>query len=316
MTPDKFLVKASWNEAFASLTDIQLGQLMRAVFSYAMTGSLMPTTADQAVRVAFDFIRLDIDEDRAKYKARCERNRANAQKRWSKRKPANAKKSKPNTTRVRETHSAMPEVSNITPARQKLINERLAEYKGDKRVIRNAFELALHTPFLNGKGPKHWIADFDWILHPDHFPRILEGSYGAPVYPKAEQPLPERKQMSPEESQMARRQQAQRRKHKSSCARTFLLLSMLPMPIPSRSMHASPSLPTTTAQCNASASYGLLLQPLPAPLNQHRYDITTGDRAMACVSSRCHTARSHLGWSRDRMPAVVQQHTQITKSTI
>ena len=241
MTPDKFLVKASWNEAFASLTDIQLGQLMRAVFSYAKTGSLMPTTADQAVRVAFDFIRLDIDEDRAKYKARCERNRANAQKRWSKRKPANAKKSKPNTTpadstagtpssdskvnytdllgywnrRVRETHSAMPEVSNITPARQKLINERLAEYKGEKRVIRNAFELALHTPFLNGKGPKHWIADFDWILHPDHFPRILEGSYGAPVYPKAEQPLPERKQMSPEESQMARRQQAQRRQQEA-----------------------------------------------------------------------------------------------------
>lgn len=244
MTPDKFLVKASWNEAFASLTDIQLGQLMRAVFSYAKTGSLMPTTADQAVRVAFDFIRLDIDEDRAKYKARCERNRANAQKRWSKntekkKKSASTKPKKPSSkntdpdaaiqdgnvnyssllnywnSRVRASHSSMPEISSITPARQKLISDRLSEYNGDKRVIRNAFETALHTPFLNGKGPKKWVADFDWILHPDHFPRILEGSYGAPVYPKAEQPLPERKQMSPEETQMARRQQAQRRQQEA-----------------------------------------------------------------------------------------------------
>lgn len=237
MTPDKFLVKASWNEAFINLTDLQLGQLMRAVFSYAKSGSLIPSTAEQAVRVAFDFIRLDIDDDRAKYKARCERNRANAQKRWSKRKPANAKKSKPNTTpadstagtpssdskvnytdllgywnrRVRETHSAMPEVSNITPARQKLINERLAEYKGDKRVIRNAFELALHTPFLNGKGPKHWIADFDWILHPDHFPRVLEGSYGSPERTKSQHPLPEIKQPSPEESVLIQQQRQQQR---------------------------------------------------------------------------------------------------------
>lgn len=236
MTPDKFLVKASWNEAFTNLTDLQLGQLMRAVFSYAKSGSLIPSTAEQAVRVAFDFIRLDIDDDRAKYQARCERNRANAQKRWNNRKSVSVKTKKPTdkvktensapssdskvnytdllnywNRRVRETHSAMPEVSNITPVRQKLINERLVEYKGDKRIIRNAFEMAFHTPFLNGKGPKHWVADFDWILHPDHFPRVLEGSYGSPERPKSQQPLPEIKQPSPEESVLIQQQRQQQR---------------------------------------------------------------------------------------------------------
>ena len=44
-------------EAFKELTDIQLGELMRAVFAYASDGTMLPEDTDQAVRVAFAFLK-------------------------------------------------------------------------------------------------------------------------------------------------------------------------------------------------------------------------------------------------------------------
>ena len=72
-------------EAFKELTDIQLGELMRAVFAYASNGTMLPEDADQAVRVAFAFLKADVDAERDSYKRRCERNKENARKRWAKR---------------------------------------------------------------------------------------------------------------------------------------------------------------------------------------------------------------------------------------
>ena len=62
-------------EAFKELTDIQLGELMRAVFAYASDGTMLSEDADQAVRVAFAFLKADVDAERDLYKRRCERNR-------------------------------------------------------------------------------------------------------------------------------------------------------------------------------------------------------------------------------------------------
>lgn len=72
-------------EAFKELTDMQLGELMRAVFAYASDGTMLPEDADQAVRVAFAFLKADVDAERDSYKRRCERNKENARKRWAKR---------------------------------------------------------------------------------------------------------------------------------------------------------------------------------------------------------------------------------------
>ena len=50
-------------EAFKELTDMQLGELMRAVFAYASDGTMLSEDADQAVRVAFAFLKADVEAE-------------------------------------------------------------------------------------------------------------------------------------------------------------------------------------------------------------------------------------------------------------
>lgn len=181
-------------EAFKELTDMQLGELMRAVFAYASDGTMLPEDADQAVRVAFAFLKADVDAERDSYKRRCERNKENARKRWAKRNkrktntpqtPASAPQEKAATVdyeklvaywnrRVDETKSSMAKVLNITPYRKKLIEERLAEYNNDNKALQKVLDKALADPYLNGKNPSKWVADFNWLLKPENFSRLVE----------------------------------------------------------------------------------------------------------------------------------------------
>lgn len=147
-------------EAFKELTNIQLGELMRAVFAYASDGTMLSEDTDQAVRVAFAFLKADVDAERDSYKRRCERNKENARKRWAKRNkrktntpqtPASAPQEKAATVdyeklvaywnrRVDETKSSMAKVLNITPYRKKLIEERLAEYNNDNKALQKVLD--------------------------------------------------------------------------------------------------------------------------------------------------------------------------------
>lgn len=191
-------------EAFKELTDMQLGELMRAVFAYASDGTMLPEDADQAVRVAFAFLKADVDAERDSYKRRCERNKENARKRWAKRNkrktntpqtPASAPQEKAATVdyeklvaywnrRVDETKSSMAKVLNITPYRKKLIEERLAEYNNDNKALQKVLEKALADPYLNGKNPSKWVADFNWLLKPENFSRLVESGATTPNVPK------------------------------------------------------------------------------------------------------------------------------------
>lgn len=192
-------------EAFKELTDIQLGELMRAVFAYASDGTVLSEDADQAVRVAFAFLKADVDAERDAYKRRCERNKENARKRWAKRNkrkasapqtPASAPQEKTATVdyaklvdywnrRVDETKSSMAKVLNITPYRKKLIEERLAEYNNDNKALQKVLDKALADPYLNGKNPSKWVADFNWLLKPENFSRLVESGITAPSKPQA-----------------------------------------------------------------------------------------------------------------------------------
>lgn len=191
-------------EAFKELTDIQLGELMRAVFAYASDGTMLSEDADQAVRVAFAFLKADVDAERDAYKRRCERNKENARKRWAKRnKSKSAPKGVANSApqekaatvdyeklvaywnrRVDETKSSMAKVLNITPYRKKLIEERLAEYNNDNKALQKVLDKALADPYLNGKNPSKWVADFNWLLKPENFSRLVESGIKTPSEPK------------------------------------------------------------------------------------------------------------------------------------
>lgn len=196
-------------EAFKELTNIQLGELMRAVFAYASDGTMLSEDADQAVRVAFAFLKADVDAERDSYKRRCKRNKENARKRWAKRNKSKSahKTSTPKDVaspvlqektatvdyeklvaywnrRVDETKSSMAKVLNITPYRKKLIEERLAEYNNDNKALQKVLDKALADPYLNGKNPSKWVADFNWLLKPENFSRLVESGITASSEPK------------------------------------------------------------------------------------------------------------------------------------
>lgn len=71
----------------------------------------------------------------------------------------------------------IPQVAVKTPERRqayiRMISETQVDIDSVKQTIRNAAE----SDFLNGSGQKGWIADFDWIMMPQHFLKVLENFY-------------------------------------------------------------------------------------------------------------------------------------------
>lgn len=84
---DSFILYTSDYQLIEGLTDEQLGQLTRALFIYARDGEVI--NLEPVVRMAFVFIKDKIDRNQVKYQKKCERLRANAQKRWGMQKDAN-----------------------------------------------------------------------------------------------------------------------------------------------------------------------------------------------------------------------------------
>lgn len=84
---DSFILYTSDYQLIEGLTDEQLGQLTRALFIYARDGEVI--NLEPVVRMAFVFIKDKIYRNQAKYQKKCERLRANAQKRWGMQKDAN-----------------------------------------------------------------------------------------------------------------------------------------------------------------------------------------------------------------------------------
>lgn len=78
MDKKSFLMYLDYEEQFALLTDEQLGQLLRAVMEYEKT-QIVPEL-DGIVKMAFSFIKAQLDRDREKYEDRCAKNKENGKK--------------------------------------------------------------------------------------------------------------------------------------------------------------------------------------------------------------------------------------------
>lgn len=78
MDKNSFLIYLDYEEQFNLLTDEQIGQLMRAIMFYEKTGKL--SELEGTVKMAFSFIKTQLDRDRQKYQAKCEKNRENGAK--------------------------------------------------------------------------------------------------------------------------------------------------------------------------------------------------------------------------------------------
>ena len=71
----------------------------------------------------------------------------------------------------------IPQVALKTPERRQAYEQLIAQTGVDKESVKQAIRNAAASDFLNGKGQKGWIADFDWIMMPQHFQKVLENFY-------------------------------------------------------------------------------------------------------------------------------------------
>ena len=103
---DSFILYTSYYAIIEGLTDQQLGQLTRALFIYARDGEQIQL--EPVVRMAFSFIKDNIDRNSEKYQKKCERNRENIRKRWQ-------KKNTKDTTETSDTnvYDGIPTNTNV-----------------------------------------------------------------------------------------------------------------------------------------------------------------------------------------------------------
>lgn len=73
-----FLMYLDWRQHLEMLTDGEQGRLLMALFDYVETG-VLPELEGMA-KMAFSFIRAQIDRDAEKYEERCRVNRENGAK--------------------------------------------------------------------------------------------------------------------------------------------------------------------------------------------------------------------------------------------
>ena len=105
---DSFILYTSYYALIEGLTDEQLGQLTRAIFLYARDGKIIKL--DPVVRMAFVFIKDNIERNQDKYQAKCEKNRQIALERERKKREA---REKSDNTNVHERSRTCENNTNV-----------------------------------------------------------------------------------------------------------------------------------------------------------------------------------------------------------
>ena len=75
-------------------------------------------------------------------------------------------------------HDLCPKMSKLrklSDKRASSLRARLKEYSEEE--VKTVFELAGKSAFLNGSNNRGWKADFDWLLNPNNFLKVIEGRY-------------------------------------------------------------------------------------------------------------------------------------------
>lgn len=72
---------------------------------------------------------------------------------------------------------SLPKISKVSETRKTAIAARAKEHGLEK--IGEVFTMVANSAFLNGENTNRWTADFDWILKPANFLKIIEGNYNS-----------------------------------------------------------------------------------------------------------------------------------------
>lgn len=125
---DSFILYTSYYALIEGLTDEQLGQLTRAIFLYARDGKTI--SLEPVVRMAFAFIKDNIERNQDKYQAKCEKNRQIALERERKKREA---REKAGNTNVHERSRTCENNTNVHE-RSPYDNDNDNEYDNDNDV--------------------------------------------------------------------------------------------------------------------------------------------------------------------------------------
>ena len=69
------------------------------------------------------------------------------------------------------------QVAIITSERRQAFERLVSQTGVNKDSVKQAIRNAAESDFLNGKGPKGWVASFDWMMIPQNFQKVLENNY-------------------------------------------------------------------------------------------------------------------------------------------
>ena len=157
-----------------------------------------------ALAMAFDILSMTIDRDKEKYVKRCEKNRENIQKRWTKAgkqsntnvyagKQSNTKHTDKDKDKdmdmerdsnidyqqiadmYNEICISFPRLTKLSDSRKKAIRARLNQYAIED--FKRLFELAEESSFLKGQNARNWSANFDWLIKDSNMAKVLDGNY-------------------------------------------------------------------------------------------------------------------------------------------
>jgi hypothetical protein len=131
---DSFILYTSYYALIEGLTDEQLGQLTRAIFLYARDGKTIKL--EPVVRMAFAFIKDNIERNQDKYQAKCEKNRQIAIERERKKREA---REKAGNTNVHERTRTCENNTNVHE-RSPYDNDNDNEYDNDVSKETNILE--------------------------------------------------------------------------------------------------------------------------------------------------------------------------------
>src|SRR5690606_41722299 len=75
----------------------------------------------------------------------------------------------------------LPKVKVLSRKRKSSISARIKDYKPDDVIVffESVFNTVNQSDFLTGKNKEGWTADFDRILNPNNFIKIIEGKYSS-----------------------------------------------------------------------------------------------------------------------------------------
>lgn len=123
MDKDTFIMRVGYRNQFARLSMEERGELITAILDYE--NGLEPTFSSPILGMAFSFIKDDLDYNAGQYAKKCQQNRENIAKRWSK------KQEDAGDTVVWEGENADTKNTTVYGEKTRIPNDSDSESEGD-----------------------------------------------------------------------------------------------------------------------------------------------------------------------------------------